>query len=382
MPAGSEGFRSLLKEVPKDISDKMYRDKKLLDAFSNFYQSYLLLQSGVIDADQLKYYIKEFPLEFSREKIKEKYPDNAFIQAIKMNISKKSGNPFLTIKITGIDEPQKESLRSAWIDLHKQDPELSRKLFYYSFFVAGIGFSPKTFMSLVPTYVKERIHNDNGASYVDTYRNFPTIPSKQRVIDQFVRNNWNNNKLVPKRGDKNSHFIVDLKEGTLKAVTKEDMDNIGNASYIKTAADKNTYLWKRRSANKDGYIYDLVKPLGNNGEYLEMSTSDIITPLTDTNISLEDTKESSLVEQSPAETEMQGTDSQVNTKTEKEKKTLELIGLIMKQNPKLTPTEARNRLEDMKKRPRLYAGFIQNIFKHKGLDLNKEEAINEFEKYC
>ena len=60
-----------------------------------------------------------------------------------------------------MDEQRKEELRSAWIDLHKADPELSKKLFDYSFFIAGIGFSPKTFMALVPTYVKERLKGEN-----------------------------------------------------------------------------------------------------------------------------------------------------------------------------------------------------------------------------
>lgn len=48
MPTGSEGFRGLLTALPSDLSDKMFRDKKLLDEFSTFYQSYLLIKSRVV----------------------------------------------------------------------------------------------------------------------------------------------------------------------------------------------------------------------------------------------------------------------------------------------------------------------------------------------
>lgn len=108
MPTGSTGFRKLLANLPVDIADKMYNDKKLLDQFSNFYQSYLLVQSGLIDPRQLKDYATEFPKWFMEQKFKEKYSDNALIQAIRMNVSKKTGRPYLMINITGMDEQRKE----------------------------------------------------------------------------------------------------------------------------------------------------------------------------------------------------------------------------------------------------------------------------------
>jgi hypothetical protein len=36
----------------------------------------------------------------------------------------------------------------------------------------------------------------------------------------------------------------------------------------------------------------------------------------------------------------------------------------------------------MKENPDLYAGFLVNVFKQKGLNLSKEEAIKEFKKMC
>nr|DAU16022.1 MAG TPA: ATP dependent DNA helicase [Caudoviricetes sp.] len=383
MPTGSTGFRRLLANLPVDISDKMYNDKKLLDQFSNFYQSYLLIQSGLINPKHLESYATKFPKWFMEQKFKEKYSDNALIQAIRMNVSKKTGRPYLMINITGMDEQRKEELRSAWIDLHKKDPELSQMLFNYSFFRAGIGFSPKTFMSLVPTYVKEKLKSKDGnASYVDTYRNFPEV-IPDLVIDQFIRNNWTNNKLVPIKGGKDTHYNVDVKHNRLTVYRPEEIADLAGISYMKTKMNNNTYLWHLTSDKGEELVFELMKPLGNNGEYLEMSTLDIKDPLSDTTKTTEDNSASDLKTESPQESNVEDTSSnQVITKTEEVKNLATFADLIMKQVPTLSKEEALQKAESIKGREKVFGKFLQNVFKQKGLDLSIDEAINEFKKYC
>lgn len=383
MPTGSTGFRKLLANLPVDISDKMYNDKKLLDQFSNFYQSYLLVQSGLINPKHLKSYATQFPKWFMEQKFKEKYSDNALIQAIRMNVSKKTGRPYLMINITGMDEQRKEELRSAWIDLHKEDPELSQMLFNYSFFRAGIGFSPKTFMSLVPTYVKEKLKSKNGnASYVDTYRNFPEV-IPDLVIDQFIRNNWENNKLVPRKGGKDTHYNVDVKHNRLTVYRPEEIADLAGISYMKTKMNNNTYLWHLTSDKGEELVFELIKPLGNNGEYLEMSTLDIKDPLSDTTKTTEDNSASDLKTESPQESNVEDTsNNQVITKTEEVKNLAAFADLIMKQVPTLSKEEALQKAESIKGREKVFGKFLQNVFKQKGLDLSIDEAINELKKYC
>lgn len=383
MPTGSTGFRKLLANLPTDIADKMYNDKKLLNQFSNFYQSYLLVQSGLINPKHLESYATKFPKWFMEQKFKEKYSDNALIQAIRMNVSKKTGRPYLMINITGMDEQRKEELRSAWIDLHKEDPELSQMLFNYSFFRAGIGFSPKTFMSLVPTYVKEKLKSKDGnASYVDTYRNFPEV-IPDLVIDQFIRNNWTNNKLVPIKGGKDTHYNVDVKHNRLTVYRPEDISDLAGISYMKTKMNNNTYLWHLASDKGEELVFELMKPLGNNGEYLEMSTLDIKDPLSDTTKTTEDNSASDLKTESPQESNVEDTsNSQVITKTEEVKNLAAFADLIMKQVPTLSKEEALQKAESIKGREKVFGKFLQNVFKQKGLDLSIDEAINEFKKYC
>lgn len=390
MPAGSTGFRNLLAQLPKDIADKMYSDKKLLDQFSNFYQSYLLVQSGVINPKNLKDYATAFPKWFMEQNFKAKYPDNELIQAIRMNVAKSTGRPYLSINITGMDEQRKEELRSAWIDLHKVDPKLSKMLFDYSFFRAGIGFSPKTFMALVPTYVKERLKNETtGASYVDTYRRFPTVIPKL-VINQFIRNNMDNNKLVPWKGGKDTHYNVNLKMGELKVYRPEEIADLTDVSYIKTKIGKETYYWHLDSSTSEELTFKRVKPLGNNGEYLEISTSDITNPLSEvSNVSEEklastvQESASDLKTESPQEsTAEESVKTPVITKTEEVKNLSSLADLIMLQNPKLDHSGAEKLALTIKEKERMFTKFLQKVFAQKGLDLNENEALDEFHKYC
>ena len=389
MPTGSIGFRNLMKELPIDIADKMYNDKKLLDQFSNFYQSYLLVQSGLINSTELKDYINEFPKVF--DKVKGNYPDNALIQAIRMNVSKKTGRPYLMVNITGMDEQRKEELRSAWIDLHKEDPELSQMLFNYSFFRAGIGFSPKTFMSLVPTYVKEKLKSKDGnASYVDTYRNFPAV-ANSLVIDQFIRNNWTNNKLVPIKGGKDTHYNVDVKHNRLTVYRPEEIADLAGISYMKTKMNNNTYLWHLLPGDSKELVFELMKPLGNNGEYLEMSTKEIKTSLSEVSDVTNKVSDTLDVQQNTSELKEKSAQEEsveeVNNKNlvpniEVEDKVTEIVNLLMMQNPKFTNESALKKFEEIKNHPEIFKGFLQNVFKHKGLSLNAEGAIKEFKKYC
>ena len=291
-----------------------------------------------------------------------------------------------------MDTQQKEELGNAWIDLHKTNPDLSQKLFAYSFFRAGVGFSPKTFMSLVPTYVKERLETtlQGGAkvSYVDTYRKFPSVNSAL-VVDQFIRNNWDNNKLVPKKGGEGTKYTVDLTRGTLIVRDAKDMADLQGVTYMKTRHNGQTYLWKllgKEEENSRERFYVKVKPLGNNGEYLEMSLENIQNSLSETTQTVEDMDATELATSSPAETEATEATREIVSENEKSQRISDLADAIMKQREivgkPINKTEATNQIERMKKNPEIFGDYMVNVFKQMGLDLSKEEAIKEFKKLC
>lgn len=269
IPANSTGFRNILDLVnDSPLSSVVFGDRKLLSSLSDFYQSYLVMKNGVVNPQELGSTITEFPKEFMEKEYKKKYADNALIQAIKYGTDK-SGRATLQVDITGLDTQQKEKLSSAWIDLHKVNPELSTKLFNYNFFRGGIGFSPKTFMSLVPVYVKERI-----PGYVDTFRILPsTVP--ETVLDQFIRNNWHNNRLVPRKGA----TFKQLPNGHVEVFRPSEVKEFTGVQYFKTKVNNEDKLFMQ-ILERDGAIeFKEIAPLGSNKEYLEMSESTIDSPL-------------------------------------------------------------------------------------------------------
>lgn len=269
MPANSNGFREILDSTADtSLENAIYGDRRVLSALSDFYQSYLVMRGGVVDPSKLNYYITQFPREFLEKNYKQQYPDNALIQAIKFGTDK-SGRPTLQVDITGLDTQQKERLSSGWIDLHKTNPELSQQLFNYNFFRGGIGFSPKTFMSLVPIYVKERM-----PGYVDTFRVLPSI-APSVVMDQFVRNNWDNNRLVPRK----KVTLHNLPDGTVEVTSKQDLTELDGTEYFKMKVNGTDKLFKSIIQTEGKAVYQEVSPLGSNRDYIEMSESHIESPL-------------------------------------------------------------------------------------------------------
>ena len=267
MPANSNGFRYLL-GASKSYKEVFYGDRKLLSQLSDFYQSYSLMASGVINSDELESYIKDFPAQFIKN-YQQKYKSNPLINAIKADVTS-TGTAILKVDTTGLDQKAKDILSMAWIDLHKQDPELSTKLFIYNLFRGGVGFNPKTFTQLAPTYVKERIPN-----YIATYRKLPQVLNAL-VLDQFIRNNWNNNKLVPTK--KVGLKAMENNPNTFEVLGDEATEEMKEVLYFKTKDSNGNYtLWRQTSGGANAIIvtYEKIQPLGNNGEYIEMSTTNI-----------------------------------------------------------------------------------------------------------
>ena len=169
----------------------------------------------------------------------------------------------------------------------------------------------------------------------------------------------------------------------MKVYRDNEKADLYGVDYMRTKVNGDTYLWHFVKEENHDLIYERVSPLGNNGEYLEMSTSSIEKPLQDTLKTKENNDSSPLKEVSATETSgLEDTGKQPVSATETAKKTSELVELIMKQNPKLNIVEAEALKERIKGHEKQFARFLQNVFKHKGLDLSPDEAINEFKKLC
>lgn len=304
-PVGSARFSNFLTNMEsalgKDFADTIHRDRGLLDQLSIFFQSSIIINSGLVDESKLGYYIEEFPKEFFNKKYKQQYADNPLIARMEANTSATTGRIFLQINTTGMEATEKDSLSSAWFDLHKKNPQLAKQLFDYCFFRGGIGFTPKTFISLLNTYMKEALENPDatnivdgkikrGITYVEVFDKIPQM-TDNNIWDQFVRNNWDEKRLAKKvklvEGDK-----IDGNEITFQGPRV-------TAPYIQIENGASTTLLrlkeKKEEENKEGgenkiisTAYEMVMPLGDNKEYVEISKYEIKTPYEETTSLLSD----------------------------------------------------------------------------------------------
>lgn len=284
MPANSLNFRDLLSNLPKNLKSRITSDRKLLSMLSDFYQSYMLISSEAIDSSKLMWYIDKYPAEFIKLlKEDESLKSNPLCAAIRLDVAKQSGRPILKIDTTGVDSDYKESLMSGWADLVKTHSNVAKDLFIYNFFRGGIVFNPQTFMGLVPYQVKESIEGYNE-SYSNPARIEPYI-----VIDQFIRNYSSNNQIVPtvKSLEGLNKLDKPVKIGdTVTIENSKDLEAIGESAYFKVKLGNSYILFKVTSSSKYSKVITRITPLGNNGEYLELSTDEIrdsaeITALTD-----------------------------------------------------------------------------------------------------
>jgi hypothetical protein len=161
---------------------------------------------------------------------------------------------------------------------------------------------------------------------------------------------------------------------------------------MKTRHNGQTYLWKlvgKEEENTRERYYVRVKPLGNNGEYLEMSLENIQNSLSETTQTVEDmdaAETTEIKETAPAEAETSEATGEIVSESEKSQRISDLADAIMKQREivgkPINKTEATNQIEKMKRKPEMFGEYMVNVFKQMGLDLSKEEAIKEFKKLC
>jgi len=380
LPANSDAFRRMFNEIPDSFKKRLLRDRKAFGKLSDFFQSYLLVQSNCINYSECGAFIEQFPKVFTKRKYKEKFKDNFLIQSIRVNTDSNSGRPFLRIDTTGLDQSIKDKLSSAWIDLYESGEEgkkLAISLFKYNFFKGGMGFSPKTFMNLLPVQLKEII-----PGYVTTFRSDFSLYDDKTMLDQFVQNNWYDKTIVPR----------------VKVKTQPDEKGLlfhanYKLPYFVNSADDT--LWKKISdvySNRriTGAIFAPLAKLGNKGEFVEMSMDEIKnSTLKEKDAEVlkeeeawehfgEEEQSTGIINKQTAEVEDIDSSEDVaetneDTQISKILRTLEGIGVF----------DSRSNLsKESEKREKEILDMVQSIAKKQGLEISDANIRKQAKKYC
>lgn len=390
MPANSTGFRNLLNSVVgTQVGKALMNDRRLMSKLSDFYQSYLVVAGNVVDSSRLEEVINNFPKEFIDGNYKERYRDNKFIQAIRFDTDK-SGRPTLKIDTTGLDTGQKERLSCGWIDLHRVNPKLSLKLFEYCFFRGGIGFNPKTFMNLVPVFIKERIPH-----YTETFEKLP-FTEASIIMDQFIRHNWNEKKLVrhiDTQKDKDHPFFINTIDGKTVILANKEIATskykLGVGDYVVIKNFNNSdrdILCKFTQPSEDigpNLLMQEVDPLGDNGEFVEITVEGRENSIAPATVAMEDNTPSEVTQ----ETETDGPQQDdVEMTPEEEEELLYKIFMSHERDRDAARAEVeRHRsLPEAAKEDteRAVKTYMKNRFEALGLAFNEDKINKLYERMC
>lgn len=390
MPANSTGFRNLLNSaVGTQVGKALMNDRRLMSKLSDFYQSYLVVAGNVVDSSRLEEVINNFPKEFIDGNYKERYRDNEFIQAIRFDTDK-SGRPTLKIDTTGLDTGQKEKLSSGWVDLHRVNPELSLKLFEYCFFRGGIGFNPKTFMNLVPVFIKERIPH-----YTETFERLP-FTEASIIMDQFIRHNWNEKKLVrhiDTQKDKDHPFFVNTIDGKTVILANEEIATskyklgVGDYVVIKNFNNSDRDILCKFTQHSEeigpNLLMQEVDPLGDNGEFVEITVEGRENSIAPATVAIEDNAPSEVTQETETDGPQQD-DIEITPEEEEELLYKIFMSQTRDRDAARAQVERHRSLPEADKRAteRAVKTYMKNRFEALGLAFNEDKINRLYDRMC
>lgn len=209
----------------------------------------------------------------------------------------------------GFDSTQIDKVADAWSELiTMNNPNLSEEenriirnfandLFFYSLMRGGFTYNAKTMMHMASVLVKINAKFANSSQrYVDGYRNLRIVDNElsrndrlvDRMIDQFVRNNYRNQIIVPVVTYDSSIMTREGNKLIIKGETEELKDKIidiyGNSrKYITmfiTENDKRIrkfYMLQDRTYSrftaKTTLTYEEIQPLGLDRAFIEYNAN-------------------------------------------------------------------------------------------------------------
>lgn len=250
-------------------------DRATIGKLREFFTSWSAIKNGLVKYDELDFLSKTFPKTLNTKK--EEHSDNYLVQNLYLNIDNRSGFPIIAMNISKIEKTSRDRLTAAWADLYAKDKEFALNLFKYSFFRGGLGFSPKTFMNVLPIQMKTDMEG-----YLQLFKSTETLTPQEAnlLYKQFVSNNYTNNKLAPVKTK-----IKPREDGRI-IISKKDKraDSFRNIRFFKIKNGEGWKLYECTGGFEEGpayRIYNEIPLLGGEGNFIELSTQNIAESMFD-----------------------------------------------------------------------------------------------------
>ena len=353
-------------ELKFGLPSIVINDRALVGKLREFFTSWSAMKAGLVSYSELEFLSKEFPKTITEKK--NEHSDNYLVQNLYLNIDNRSGFPIIAMNISKIEKASRNMLTASWADLYTKDKEFALNLFKYSCFRGGLGFSPKTFMNVLPIQMKIDMEG-----YLKLFKKPETLTPQEAnlLYKQFVSNNAMNNKLVPIKK-------VKPKDDGRVIISKKDKraESFRNVRFFKIKDGESYKLYECVGGFEDGPAYRIYKEipiLGAEGNFIELSTKNIDKSLFDVKFDQEDDGSMKLtpdVNDIPADRQ--------RTIVEARK----ILDDILTQNQQEQTKERMSSLEGEAKQVFIQraSARLSTILKEKGYTPVKEETFNEILK--
>lgn len=284
-------FDKIIKRVQSTIAGRL--DDSMVNKLSEFYLAFLLASTenpifktkdnnNPISEKRRTYIYKSLPWEIKKL---QKTSDNRFLKLLRVMPADESHEYYwLKINTRGMDGSVHDTVGLYWQELYQENPELAMKLIEYNFITSGLGFTPNSFANLIPVALKRII--PNYIQLLNPSRSLLNDIEVDRLIDQFIRNNYSDDKMVKSiRKTKNKksvtfpsgrdYILIDSDEPTIIKRTENEKEVYHD--YI--LFNKGT-LYKKVSTKGGKVKYQEVSKLGGEfGEILEINPSGEVSPI-------------------------------------------------------------------------------------------------------
>lgn len=238
-------------------------------------------------------------------------------------------------------------------------------------------------MGLFPSRLKDKVEGYTKAFTVNS-DTFASNVDEDVVLDQFIRNNADNNKLVPKIILGKDGFSYSVSEQTGEIVI-ENAQDLEDKLFVKTKKNGKFTLYKQTHINAKEHrvSYSEIESFGNNGEYFEISTDKNHKAFTLTSNILEQTRDNGTVDFTSQPESSFEEFSARDINVDKEKRATRIRNIIIKFYESVGKTKEdvdayskKSEQEKQESAPRMKQ-FFREKFKEFGIEYN-EKLVDEF----
>jgi len=234
-------YMAIKSKINEDLGDRdLSADQR--NKINNTIMTGILSQFDYFNMEERNSIINDFPIELMNYiKDNPEIKSNALISRLDLD-AKDDTTPIDRIVFANpgsLTDGQKTNIMQSFDDLFNDSKhnEIAHKLVKYSYFSTGLMFTPNSFAHLIPLEAyTSHMKNSNGNTISDVLNSMDTeswnATQRDAFIDQFHKNNYDNQSFNPRVKDDMSNITTSIEENGIITSFLIDPSNVTDRSLI------------------------------------------------------------------------------------------------------------------------------------------------------